>query len=97
MGRLALYSLIGGILLTLISAIYAVNPNPGQLGAKHLEYGLPLAWLKSIEIVVPGLPTTWSVLWSGLLIDILFWWIIVAIVLYVAKSIKKGSNKAKVE
>lgn len=89
MGRIALYSLIGGILLTLVSAIYVVNPTPGMLGAKNSEYGLPLAWLKSTEIVVPGLPTTWSILWIGLLVDILFWWIIVAIVLYIAKSVKK--------
>jgi hypothetical protein len=89
LGRIALFSLIGGILLTLVSAIYVVNPTPGVLGAKNLEYGLPMAWLKSTQIIVPGLPTTWSILWSGLLLDVLFWWIIVAIVLYAVKSVRK--------
>jgi len=60
-----------------------------MLGAINSEYGLPLAWLRRTEIIVPGLPTTWSILWTGLLIDILFWWLIVAIVLYIAKSVKK--------
>jgi len=82
--------IICGILISLLSAVYAKDMTVG-LGASITGYGLPLLWLKKVSILVPGNPDTYSLYGSGLylLADIAFWTIIAAIIYFVYKQVKK--------
>jgi hypothetical protein len=82
--------ILSGIAVGLLSAVYSQDLTVG-MGASITGYGWPILWLKKVSIVVPGNPTTYSLYGSGiyLLVDIVFWVIIVAIVYAVYRQIRK--------
>ncbi|MGD9131557.1 MAG: hypothetical protein PVH73_08315 [Candidatus Bathyarchaeota archaeon] len=82
--------IICGIIIALVSALYSQDMTVG-LGASITGYGLPMLWLKKVTYIVPGTPDEYSLYDSGLwlLVDIVFWIIIVAIIYAVYKQVKK--------
>jgi len=82
--------IICGIVIALLSAVYSQDMTVG-LGAAITGYGLPMLWLKKVTYIVPGTPDDYSLYDSGLwlLADIVFWIIIVTIIYYVYKMVKK--------
>ena len=82
--------IVSGILISLLSAVYAKDMTVG-LGTSITGYGLPLLWLKKVSIIVPGNPDTYLLYEYGLylLADIAFWTIIAAIIYLIYKQVKK--------
>jgi ribose/xylose/arabinose/galactoside ABC-type transport system permease subunit len=82
--------IVCGIVIALLSAVYAQDMTVG-LGATITGYGLPMLWLKKVTYIVPGTPEEYSLYGSGLylLADIVFWIIIVAIIYFAYKLVKK--------
>jgi ribose/xylose/arabinose/galactoside ABC-type transport system permease subunit len=82
--------IVCGIVIALVSVVYAQDMTVG-LGATITGYGLPLLWLKKVTYIVPGTPEEYSLYGSGLylLADIVFWIIIVAIIYFAYKLVKK--------
>ena len=79
-----------GIILALLSALYSQDMTVG-LGASITGYGLPKLWLEKVTYIVPGTPDKYALYDSGiwLLVDVLFWIVIVAITYITYKIIKK--------
>ena len=77
-------SIIGGIVITLVTGLIPNMPSM-LLGATH--YGLPLAWLIRLVIAPEYFP--WRVNAANLVIDIVFWAIIVVIILFIIKRVRK--------
>jgi hypothetical protein len=82
--------IVSGVIVALLSALYSQDMTVG-LGASITGYGLPLLWLETVTVIVPGEPTTYSLYNSGLslLADIAFWILIVAVIYLVYKQVKK--------
>jgi len=82
--------IVCGIIIALASALYSQDMTVG-LGATITGYGLPMLWLKKVTYIVPGTPDDYSLYGSGLylLVDIVFWIIIVAIIYLAYKMVKK--------
>jgi hypothetical protein len=82
---------ICGIVIALLSALYSVDKTGGLVGATTIGYGLPMLWLKKVTYVVPGATDNYSLYDSGLwlLVDIVFWIVIVAIIYFAYKMVKK--------
>jgi ribose/xylose/arabinose/galactoside ABC-type transport system permease subunit len=82
--------IICGIVLALLSALYSQDMTVG-LGANLTGYGLPTLWLKKVTYIVPGTPDEYSLYDSGLwlLVDIVFWIVIVAIAYFAYRLVKK--------
>jgi ribose/xylose/arabinose/galactoside ABC-type transport system permease subunit len=82
--------IICGIVIALLSFVYSQDMTVG-LGAAITGYGLPMLWLKKVTYIVPGTPDDYSLYDSGLwlLADIVFWIIIVTIIYYAYKMVKK--------
>jgi ribose/xylose/arabinose/galactoside ABC-type transport system permease subunit len=82
--------IVCGIIIALASAVYSQDMTVG-LGATITGYGLPMLWLKKVTIIVPGTPDEYSLYGSGLwlLVDIVFWIIIVAIIYFAYRLVKK--------
>jgi hypothetical protein len=82
--------IVCGIIIALVSALYSQDMTVG-VGASITGYGLPALWLKKVTYIVPGTPDEYSLYDSGLwlLLDIVFWIIIVAIIYAVYKQVKK--------
>jgi len=82
--------IVCGIIIALLSALYSQDMTVG-LGASITGYGLPLLWLKKVTYIIPGTPDEYSLYGSGLylLADIVFWIIIVAIIYFAYKIVKK--------
>lgn len=77
-------SAIGGVVLGLVSGV--VNSTPGGLvGAGW--YGYPVAWLYKLVIAPQYNP--WKVSAQGLVIDILFWFVVLAVILLILRKAKK--------
>ena len=88
--KMILLLIVCGIVLALLSVLYSQDMTVG-LGASITGYGLPWLWLEKVTYVVPGSPDNYSFYGSGLylLVDIIVWTIIVAVVYFVYKQIKK--------
>jgi hypothetical protein len=83
-------SVIIGVVITLITGII---PNiPTQLvGASW--YGLPIKWL--IKLVIAPQYNPWKVLPVNLFEDLVFWVVVTAIVMTIARKLKKSGNSKK--
>jgi len=69
-----------GSLASLISYLYTRDLNPlGYTGAYNTGYGFPLSWFKKTTIVYPSSPTFYSLSLEGLLIDIVFWALLIGV------------------
>ena len=82
--KMILTSIIGGIIITLITGLF-LNTPPMLVGASH--FGYPLPWLTRLIIHPQYFP--WSVSIPNLIIDIIIWSIIMGIILFVLLKIKK--------
>jgi ribose/xylose/arabinose/galactoside ABC-type transport system permease subunit len=82
--------IVCGIVIALLSVLYSQDMTVG-LGATITGYGLPMLWLKKVTYIVPGTPDEYSLYGSGLylLVDIVFWIIIVAIIYLAYRLVKK--------
>jgi hypothetical protein len=74
---LALASVAGGLLLTLISGIYTAKPF--VLDAEIVHFGFPLAWFEATRsgLFVIG-PWRYYLLWQGFTIDFLLYGLLAA-------------------
>ena len=73
--RTIVASLIGGIVITLISGFV---PRRVLMGGTH--YGWPIAWL--VRLVLTPQYNPWKVLPIGLVVDIVLWGLIVFLIYY---------------
>jgi len=84
--KIIAFSLALGIILTLSSLIrYELQDFPDLVVFKH---GFPLLWLHHQTISIAGPVDFWSVQWSSLVIDLVFWWIISIILVYIWNKYK---------
>jgi len=89
---LLLFSVVGGIVITLLTGM--MNSTPGQLvGATW--YGYPTSWI--IRMVVAPQYNPWSFQAANFVIDVVVWFVVVAVVLLAAKyaAKPKAGSKAK--
>lgn len=94
--NLLFWSILGSLIITGISAIHKVDLT--LLGVQKFGYGFPFSWLEQSTVVYPNAPTVWSILWLELIANVVIWWIILAIVLYILKKrvfLKKGKKGRK--
>lgn len=75
-------SVIAAIVVTLITGIINVTPG-GLVGA--VWYGFPLNWINKLITY----PTAWAVQWAGLVVDLVVWFIVAMIVLFLIGMARK--------
>lgn len=84
--RIIVFSLILGIVLTLVSLVHYISQDvPDLVVFKH---GFPFLWLFHQTVSIAGSVDFWSVQWSSLVIDLVFWWIISIILVYIWNEYK---------
>ena len=79
-GQKVIYSVIGGFVVTLITALL---PNNAIIGTS--AYGYPFPWLAQSFFPI-GSPMI--LLWSGLIIDLLVWTVVVFLVIKLYNKIR---------
>ncbi|MDE1870515.1 MAG: hypothetical protein KGH71_06095 [Candidatus Micrarchaeota archaeon] len=84
----AVKSVVAGAVITLITGLYNSTPS-GLVGAAW--YGLPVTWIR--KLVVAPQYNPWAVDWTGLVIDLVVWIVVVGVVLYLANSMMKKGKK----
>jgi hypothetical protein len=82
--KLFVFAVIGGIVITLLTGLIQNTPTM-LVGA--IWYGYPLAWL--IRMIIAPQYFPWVLEPPQLIVDIIFWTVIVAVVLSVYKKICK--------
>ena len=84
--RIIVFSLVLGIVLTLGSLVHYISQvTPDLVEFKH---GFPLLWLFHQTQSIAGSVDFWSVQWSSLVIDLVFWCIISTMLVYVWNNYK---------
>jgi len=86
-GRL-LISILGGVLVTLLTGLVPSTP-PMLVGATH--YGYPLAWL--FRLVIAPEYNPWRIDLLNFFADIVIWFVIVAIVVFVVERVRKPAAR----
>lgn len=86
-GRL-LISILGGVLVTLLTGLLPSTP-PMLVGATH--YGYPLAWL--FRLVIAPEYNPWRIDLLNFFADIVIWFVIVAIVVFVVERVRKPAAR----
>ena len=83
-GMTLILAVIGGIVVTLVTGL--INRTPAMLvGAVY--YGYPLAWLEMLVVAPQYFP--WVVRPIRLIIDIVVWFIVVWVILFVISKVRK--------
>ena len=85
--KILVYAIIGGAAITLLTGL--INTTPPLL-AGAVWYGFPLAWL--IRLVVAPEYFPWQVNFISLVIDIIFWAVIIGIILLLVILVKMGKK-----
>ncbi len=86
-GKVILFSLLLGIVLTLVSTIrYEIYSVPD---AEEVRYGLPFFWLHHQTSSIAGAVDIWSVQWLNFTIDFVFWFIISVLIIFVLNRYRK--------
>jgi len=85
---LLLVSFLCGEIITLLTGMIETTP-PMLVGAVH--YGYPLAWL--IRMVVAPQYNPWKLEFGNFIADIVIWFIIVAIVVFIVARVRKPSSQ----
>jgi hypothetical protein len=78
-------SIIGGIIVTLVTGLI-LNTPPMLMGASH--FGYPFPWL--IKLIIHPKYFPWRVNILFLVVDIVFWTIIIGIISFIAFKIRKS-------
>ena len=81
--KILVYAIIGGVVITLLTGLINTTP-PMLVGA--VWYGFPMAWL--IRLVVAPEHFPWQVNFINLVIDIIFWAVIIGIILILVILVK---------
>ena len=84
--KIILYSLVFGILLTLVPIIR--NDLQSIPDLVILNFGFPLSWLLHQTVSIAGSVDIWSVQVLNLMIDYVFWLIIFATIVFVWNKYK---------
>ena len=84
LGQRVTYSIVGGLVLTLLTALLPFTAFIGTLA-----HGYPLPWL-SQPIWPQGGPMT--VLWNGLILDIIVWTVLVFYVIKLYQVLRKDGR-----
>lgn len=82
-------SLVGGVVITLLTGLLNSTPGGGLIGATW--YGYPLAW--TIWRAVGPQYNPWVVSYFNLIIDIVFWFVVVWIVIFAASRMLPATAK----
>lgn len=80
-------SAVGGVVITLLTGLLQNNQ---LIGARW--YGYPVTWLY-YRVLAPQY-NPWFPNYTNLVIDIIFWTVVIAIILYIA-DYAKGMGKSK--
>ncbi|OGD53381.1 hypothetical protein A3K80_05320 [Candidatus Bathyarchaeota archaeon RBG_13_38_9] len=83
--KFAVYSMIGGLVITLLTGLFTNMPVM-LLGAAH--YGYPFAWLIRLVIAPEHFP--WRVNILNLVMDIVIWSIVVFIIIFGVAWVRKS-------
>jgi len=84
--KIPIYSLLTGIIITLITALF---PNVFLMGISHWGYLLP--WLR--RVVYPGAPL--EILWVYFISDIIIWSVLIYLALISVEEEKKKEIEKK--
>ncbi|MDE1855359.1 MAG: hypothetical protein KGH57_03530 [Candidatus Micrarchaeota archaeon] len=84
-------SVIGGVVITLVSFLYNSTPGGGLVGATW--YGFPLTWIRYL-VVNTQQYSPWAIDYAGLIADIIIWAMVVAVVLFLVKGRSSPRTKA---
>ncbi|MDE1851316.1 MAG: hypothetical protein KGH69_01330 [Candidatus Micrarchaeota archaeon] len=88
--KLPVESVVGSVVITLVTG--AINSTPSNLvGA--LWYGYPWFWLTKRIIAPQYFP--YFVNWTGLVVDLAFWFIVVWLVLFLSSYVRHGHGVGK--
>ncbi|WP_455363678.1 hypothetical protein [[Eubacterium] cellulosolvens] len=87
MSRL-LMSILGGEIVTLLTGLVSNTP-PMLVGATH--YGYPLPWL--FRLVIAPQYNPWRIDLLNFFADIVIWFVIVAIVVFVVERVRKPATR----
>ena len=79
-----LFSIFGGTILTILTGLFSNMPSM-LVGATH--YGYPLAWL--IRLIIAPMYFPWRINVVNLIVDIVFWTVIVGIIMVMINSLSK--------
>jgi hypothetical protein len=83
------FSVIAGVAVTLVTGLINTTPS-GLLGASW--YGWPASWLRKLVLAPQYNP--WKLDKTALLIDLVVWFVVALIILYITTSMKsKGKSK----
>lgn len=85
-GKIIVFSLVLGIILTIISLIYYENESMSDL--EIFKYGFPIPWLFHQTISIIGPIDIWSVEWLTLFINLAFWGIISTAIIFTLKKLR---------
>ena len=85
--KILVYAIICGVVITLLTGLIGTTP-PMLVGA--VWYGFPLAWL--IRLVVAPEYFPWQVNFISLVIDVIFWAVVIGIILFLVILVKMGKK-----
>lgn len=85
--RILVTSVIGGAMITLLTSLVPSTPEM-LVGATW--YGLPIAWLFRLVIAPEYFP--WRVSFMPLIVDVVFWAVIVGLILFVLKKLMEPAS-----
>jgi len=92
--RILIFSVVGGLLITLLTGFVPRVPLPPAYTPPMLEgatwYGVPLGWL--IRLVLAPAYFPWRVDFFGLVVDIIVWVTIVGLLLSVSSRMREQTR-----
>lgn len=82
--RMLLFGVVGGVVITLLTGLLSNTPSM-LVGAEY--YGYPMPWLIRLVIAPEYFP--WKADYVNLIVDVVVWFVIVAVVLSLLMMRKK--------
>jgi hypothetical protein len=79
-------SIIGGVAVTLATGLYSNN---ALIGASW--YGFPMTWLRKLVLAPQYNP--WRVDWTGVIVDIVIWTVIIEILYFATRVFNRPTYK----
>lgn len=88
--KFAAESVIGGILVTIITRFYNGTPS-GLVGATW--YGFPVTWIRRLIIAPQYNP--WRIDFTGLVVDLAIWIVVSGFVIFITKRTQKTKKRRR--
>ena len=82
--KVVVSAIVGGVVITLLTGLI---PNMPEMLVGATWYGYPLAWLSRLVLAPEYFP--WRADSFNLAADIVFWVVILGVVLFIAKKVRK--------